>query len=795
MTTDRTASIITFVPPRRGRGIERNVDVKVRHEEIQQMKLKYDVQGMTCSACSAAVEREVGKLEGVSSVSVNLLANNMVVEYDEAVLTDSKIEQAVRSAGYAAVPAGAASAATEKRSDNKQDAVRNIHADAEQKMKLRLIISFAFLIPLMYISMGHMFKFPLPAWIHGTGNEVSFALTQLLLTIPITAVNFSFFRNGFRALWRRHPNMDSLIAVGSSAALIYGVFAIYRIGYGLGHGMHELVMQYSMDLYFESAATILTLITLGKFLETRSKGKTSEAIARLIDLAPQKAVVLRDGNEVEIPAEDVRIGDIVVVRPGSSIPVDGVIVQGQTAVDMSALTGESMPVDKQVGDSVAAATINQTGYIRIEAVKVGEDTALSQIIRLVEEAGSTKAPIARLADKISGVFVPVVIAIALVSMIVWLATGQSFEFALSIAIAVLVISCPCALGLATPVAIMVGTGVGARNGMLFKSAEVLEILHSIDTVVLDKTGTITEGKPQVTDIITASSMTENVFLSAAAAIEQPSEHPLAKAIIAHAAEKNLKLEDVTNYEALSGRGLRAVLSGKTWLAGNAALMQENSIDTSEWEQKADILAEQGKTPLIFASEQQIVGIIAVADVIKSGSKEAVKKMQSMGLEVIMLTGDNVRTAEAIGHEVEVNSVRAEVMPADKDQVIQILQQQGRRVAMVGDGINDAPALVRADAGLAIGAGTDIAIEAADLVLMRSDLKDAVTAIRLSHRTIRNIKQNLFWAFFYNVVGIPLAAGLFIPFTGWQLSPMFAAAAMSLSSVCVVLNALRLRRFN
>ena len=681
------------------------------------MKSKYDVQGMTCSACSAAVEKEVGKLEGVSSVSVNLLANSMVVEYDEAVLTDSKIEQAVSSAGYAAAPAGAAYAAAEKRLDNKQDAVRNIHADAEQKMKLRLIISFAFLIPLMYISMGHMFKFPLPAWIHGTGNEVSFALTQLLLTIPITAVNFSFFRNGFRALWRRNPNMDSLIAVGSSAALIYGVFAIYRIGYGLGHGIHELVMQYSMDLYFESAATILTLITLGKYLETRSKGKTSEAIARLIDLAPQKAFILRDGNEVEIPAEEVRKGDIVVVRPGSSIPVDGVIVQGQTAVDMSALTGESMPVDKQVGDSVAAATINQTGYIRIEAVKVGEDTALSQIIRLVEEAGSSKAPIARLADKISGIFVPVVIAIALVSMIVWLATGQSFEFSLSIAIAVLVISCPCALGLATPVAIMVGTGVGARNGMLFKSAEVLEILHSIDTVVLDKTGTITEGKPQVTDIITAGSLTENEFLSVAAAIEQPSEHPLATAIIAHAAERNLKLEDVTNYEALSGRGLRAVLSGKTWLAGNAALMRDNLIDTSEWEQVADRLAEQGKTPLIFASEQQIVGIIAVADVIKSGSKEAVKKMQSMGLEVIMLTGDNVRTAEAIGREVEVNSVRAEVMPADKDQVIQILQQQGRRVAMVGDGINDAPALVRADAGLAIGAGTDIAIEAADLVLI------------------------------------------------------------------------------
>ncbi len=758
------------------------------------MKTKYDVQGMTCSACSAAVEKEVGKLEGVSSVSVNLLANSMVVDYDETILNDSGIEQAVSSAGYAAAPAGASSVSADKRQDNKQDNMRNIHADAEQKMKFRLIVSFAFLIPLMYLSMGHMLKFPLPAWIHGPGNEITFALTQLLLTIPVAAVNFSFFRNGFRTLWRRHPNMDSLIAVGSSAALIYGVFAIYRIGYGLGHGLNDLVKQYSMDLYFESAATILTLITLGKYLETRSKGKTSEAIARLIDLAPQTAVVLRDGAEVEIAAEEVRKGDIVIVKPGSSIPVDGIIVQGQTSIDMSALTGESMPVDKQVGDSVAAATINQAGYIRIEAVKVGEDTALSQIIHLVEEAGSSKAPIARLADKISGIFVPVVIAIAFAAMAIWLIAGQSFEFSLSIAIAVLVISCPCALGLATPVAIMVGTGVGAKNGMLFKSAEVLEILHSIDTVVLDKTGTITEGKPQVTDIINGSALSETEFLAAAAAIEKPSEHPLAAAIIVHAQAEKIEIEDVTEYEALSGRGLKAVLSGKTWLAGNAALMKDNSIDTTEWMQKAEQLAEQGKTPLIFAREQEIVGIIAVADVIKSGSRSAIRKMQEMGLEVIMLTGDNVRTAEAIGREVEVNSVRAEVMPADKDQVIQILQQQGRRVAMVGDGINDAPALVRADAGLAIGAGTDIAIEAADLVLMRNDLMDAVTAVRLSHRTIRNIKQNLFWAFFYNVVGIPLAAGLFIPFTGWQLSPMFAAAAMSLSSVCVVLNALRLRRF-
>jgi Cu+-exporting ATPase len=588
--------------------------------------------------------------------------------------------------------------------------------------------------------------------------------------------------------------MDSLIAIGSGAAIVYGVFAIYRIGYGLGHDLPELVMKYSMDLYFESAATILTLITLGKYLESRSKGKTSEAISRLIDLAPKMATVIRDNREIEIPVDQVKQGDIVVVKPGGAVPVDGVIIEGKTAVDMSALTGESMPVEKNKGDSVAAASINQSGYIRFEATRVGEDTALARIIQLVEEASSSKAPISRLADKISGVFVPTVIGIALIAFVTWLLMGQSFEFALSIAIAVLVISCPCALGLATPVAIMVGTGIGAKNGMLFKSAEVLEILHQANSIVLDKTGTITEGKPVVTDIIADQNIDEDEFLACAAALERPSEHPLARAIIKESEKRGALLENVTDYQAISGRGLSAMLNNERWFAGNQAMMEEQNIDISKWQTDLERLANEGKTPLIFARGKDVQGLIAVADVIKSGSAAAIKSMKKLGMEVIMLTGDNRRTAEAIGRMAKVDRVEAEVMPADKDEVVQNLQRQGKKVIMVGDGINDAPALVRADAGLAIGAGTDIAIESADLVLMRSDLNDAVTAIKLSRSTIRNIKQNLFWAFFYNTAGIPLAAGLLIPFTGWQLSPMFAAAAMSMSSVCVVLNALRLRRF-
>jgi Cu+-exporting ATPase len=758
--------------------------------EVRIMKKKYDVQGMTCSACSAAVEREVSKLQGVTRVSVNLLANNMQVDFDEEVLTTELIEKAVSDAGYSASAAGATveNAAT-------KDRLGTSHiAEAEKQMKLRLIVSFLFLVPLMYISMGHMAGLPLPGWLHGSGNEITFAMTQLLLTLPVAMVNFSFFRNGLKALWKKHPNMDSLIAIGSGAAIVYGVFAIYRIGYGLGHDLPELVMKYSMDLYFESAATILTLITLGKYLESRSKGKTSEAISRLIDLAPKMATVIRDNREIEIPVDQVKQGDIVVVKPGGAVPVDGVIIEGKTAVDMSALTGESMPVEKNKGDSVAAASINQSGYIRFEATRVGEDTALARIIQLVEEASSSKAPISRLADKISGVFVPTVIGIALIAFVTWLLMGQSFEFALSIAIAVLVISCPCALGLATPVAIMVGTGIGAKNGMLFKSAEVLEILHQANSIVLDKTGTITEGKPVVTDIIADQNIDEDEFLACAAALERPSEHPLARAIIKESEKRGALLENVTDYQAISGRGLSAMLNNERWFAGNQAMMEEQNIDISKWKTDLERLANEGKTPLIFARGKDVQGLIAVADVIKSGSAAAIKSMKKLGMEVIMLTGDNRRTAEAIGRMAKVDRVEAEVMPADKDEVVQNLQRQGKKVIMVGDGINDAPALVRADAGLAIGAGTDIAIESADLVLMRSDLNDAVTAIKLSRSTIRNIKQNLFWAFFYNTAGIPLAAGLLIPFTGWQLSPMFAAAAMSMSSVCVVLNALRLRRF-
>lgn len=758
--------------------------------EVIIMKKKYDVQGMTCSACSAAVEREVSKLQGVTRVSVNLLANNMQVDFDEEVLTPELIEKAVSDAGYSASVAGATveNAAT-------KDRLGTSHiAEAEKQMKLRLIVSFLFLVPLMYISMGHMAGLPLPGWLHGSGNEITFAMTQLLLTLPVAMVNFSFFRNGLKALWKKHPNMDSLIAIGSGAAIVYGVFAIYRIGYGLGHDLPELVMNYSMDLYFESAATILTLITLGKYLESRSKGKTSEAISRLIDLAPKMATVIRDNREIEIPVDQVKQGDIVAVKPGSAVPVDGVIIEGKTAVDMSALTGESMPVEKNKGDSVAAASINQSGYIRFEATRVGEDTALARIIQLVEEASSSKAPISRLADKISGVFVPTVIGIALIAFVTWLLLGQSFEFALSIAIAVLVISCPCALGLATPVAIMVGTGIGAKNGMLFKSAEVLEILHQANSIVLDKTGTITEGKPVVTDIIADQNIDEDEFLAYAAALERPSEHPLARAIIKESEKRGVLLENVTDYQAVSGRGLSAMLNNERWFAGNQAMMEEQNIDISKWKSDLERLANEGKTPLIFASGKDVQGLIAVADVIKSGSAAAIKSMKKLGMEVIMLTGDNRRTAQAIGKMAEVDRVEAEVMPADKDEVVQNLQRQGKKVIMIGDGINDAPALVRADAGLAIGAGTDIAIESADLVLMRSDLNDAVTAIKLSRSTIRNIKQNLFWAFFYNTAGIPLAAGLLIPFTGWQLSPMFAAAAMSMSSVCVVLNALRLRRF-
>ena len=755
------------------------------------MKETFCVTGMTCSACSAHVEKAVGKVDGVSAVSVNLLTNSMQVTYDEAAVGPDAIVDAVTAAGYGAspeTPPADRGAAREQSPRRREDPM----AGELEQMRHRLVWSFVFLIPLFYISMGHMMGAPLPGFLLGMENALAFAFTQLLLTLPIMYLNDKYYKVGFKTLLHGAPNMDSLIAVGSAAAVIYGIFAIYQIGFGLGRGDMALVGQYHMDLYFESAGMILTLITLGKFLETRSKGKTSEAITRLIDLAPKTARVLRDGQEVELPVEEVRVGDRVVVRPGQSIPVDGVIVEGASAVDESALTGESIPVDKSVGDKVAAASINKSGSFVFEAQRVGEDTTLAQMIRLVEEASGSKAPIAKLADKVAGVFVPVVMAIALATAVVWLIVTGSATRALTAGVAVLVISCPCALGLATPVAIMVGTGKGAENGILVKSAEALETLHSIDTIVLDKTGTLTQGKPQVTDIVPARGLSENALLGLAACLEAPSEHPLGAAIVEESAARKLPCQPVEGFEAVHGRGVRATLAGHLCLAGNQAMMEEAGIDLAPWLELADALANQGKTPLFFAKDTSLLGVIAVADTPKPTSKDAVAAFRSLGINVIMLTGDNRRTADAIGSQLGVAEVMAEVLPQDKERKIAGLQEQGKRVAMVGDGINDAPALARADVGLAIGAGTDVAIESADIVLMKSDLMDAAAAVELSRATIRNIKQNLFWAFFYNSLGIPLAAGVFYYWLNWQLNPMFAAAAMSLSSVCVVSNALRLR---
>ncbi len=752
------------------------------------MKQTFNVTGMTCSACSAHVEKAVSKVDGVSAVNVNLLSNNMQVTYDESAITPENIIQAVTASGYGA-------SLPQKRSETKSAAPReDVVAGELKQMKHRLVWSFVFLIPLFYISMGHMMGAPLPGFLVGMENALAFAFTQLLLTLPILYLNDKYYKVGFKTLLHGAPNMDSLIAVGSIAAVIYGVFAIYQIGFGLGHGDMALVAKYHMDLYFESAGMILTLITLGKFLETRSKGKTSQAITRLMDLAPKTARVLRDGGEVEIPVEEVQVGDRIVVRPGQSIPVDGVVVEGVSAVDESALTGESLPVDKAAGDKVAAASINKSGSFVFEALRVGEDTTLAQMIRLVEEASSSKAPIAKLADKVAGVFVPVVMCIAAVTAIVWLILTHSATEALTAGVAVLVISCPCALGLATPVAIMVGTGKGAENGILVKSAEALETLHTIDTVVLDKTGTLTQGKPQVTDVLPAQGMTENALLGLAACLEAGSEHPLGAAIVEEAAARQLPQQPVENFEAVHGRGVRAALGGHVCLAGNRAMMEEAGINLSPWLEKAEGLAAQGKTPLYFAKDTTTLGLIAVADTPKPTSRSAVAAFRNLGIDVIMLTGDNRRTADAIGRQLGVTEVMAEVLPQDKERKVAELQSQGRKVAMVGDGINDAPALARADVGLAIGAGTDVAIESADIVLMKSDLLDAAAAVELSRATIRNIKQNLFWAFFYNTLGIPLAAGVFFPLLQWQLNPMFAAAAMSLSSVCVVSNALRLRFF-
>lgn len=750
-------------------------------------KGKYTVSGMTCAACSAAVERAVSQVPGVSSVNVNLLANVMVVEYDESALDASRIIAAVSDAGYAAAPASAEQQRT-------QAAPVGAITDEIAQMKKRVVVSLVFMVLLMYVSMGHMLHLPVPAFLLGLENAGTMALLQFLLTLPVLLVNRQYFQVGFKTLWRRSPNMDSLIAIGSGAAVVYGVFALFRISYGLGHGELDLVARYSHDLYFESAGMILALITLGKFLEARSKGRTSDAIAKLMDLAPKTATVIRDGQEMEIPAADLVVGDIIVIRPGQSIPVDGVIIEGSSAVDESAITGESIPVAKTVGDPVVSATLNKAGAFKFRATRIGEDTTLAQIIRLVEEAGASKAPIAKLADRISAVFVPVVMAIALAAFIIWLLLGYPLEFALTTAVAVLVISCPCALGLATPVAIMVGTGQGALHGILIKSAEALETAHSVDTIVLDKTGTITEGRPQVTDVIPGPDLKPEELLQLAASLEKPSEHPLAEAVTAKAAQEGLEPAPVDEFMAVPGKGIRAELGGKTYLAGNLAFMQENKIELGIFAAEADRLAEEGKTPMYFADTRRALGLIAAADVVKPTSRQAIAALESMGLDVVMLTGDNKRTAEAIRRELNLGSALAEVLPEDKEREIRRLQEQGRKVAMVGDGINDAPALARADVGIAIGAGTDVALESADIVLVKNDLRDVVTAVKLSRATLRNIKQNLFWAFFYNSLGIPLAAGLFYPLFGWKLSPMYAAAAMSLSSIFVVTNALRLRKF-
>ncbi len=751
---------------------------------------KFSVTGMTCAACQANVSKSVEKLDGVKSVDVNLLNGSMKVEFDENILNENDIIDAVQNIGY-----GAALGKTNSKNTYKDDwnQKRKSTDDEQKSMKNRLIFSIILLIPLMYIAMGEMMGLPVPSFISGEQNALISAFTQFLITVPILIINKKFFVSGFKALYKKVPNMDSLVAIGSGASLIYGIFAIYRMIHGLSVGDMHLIHQYTHSLYFESSAMILTLVTVGKYLESRSKAKTSETLEKLVNLAPKTATVIRDGKEFTVLTEQITIGDTVVIKPGESIPVDGIITQGNGFVDQSAITGESVPIEKNIGDQVISATINKNGTFKFKASKVGDDTTLSQIIKMVDEAGSTKAPIARLADKISGIFVPIVILISIITAVVWLVSGKDFEFALNCAVSVLVISCPCALGLATPVAIMVGTGKAAEYGILIKSAESLENLHSIDTVVLDKTGTVTSGHPSVTDIrIIKNDLSENEFLKIAASIEQGSEHPLAEAVVNKAKEKELVLYNIQNFEAVSGRGIKALINENSYLAGNTAFLEENSIKVSS--DTINDFASSGKTPLIFAQNNEIIGIIAVADTIRETSKGAIKELKALGINIVLLTGDNKITAEAIGKELKIDEIISDVLPDDKDACIKGLQQKGHKVAMIGDGINDAPALTRADIGIAIGAGTDIAVESADVVLMKDSLKDAVTAIKLSHSVIKNIKMNLFWAFFYNILGIPLAAGVLYPAFGILLSPMIGSFAMSLSSLCVVTNALRLRFF-
>ena len=763
-------------------------------------KEKYNVTGMTCAACQANVTRCVQKLDGVEEVNVNLLSGQMTVDYDETKLDSAAIARAVEGIGYGASSADAPSV-TKSGGFRSEWEDRQSRAQEElQSMKVRLVASIALLIPLMYVAMGSMMGLPVPGILTGMENAMISALTQLILTVPILVLNRKFYKVGLKALVKRAPNMDSLVAIGSGASLVYGLFAMYRMAWGFGHQNMAVVHEYAHALYFESSAMILTLVTVGKYLEARSRSKTSDALGKLVDLAPKTAVIIKNGQEMTVPAEQVAAGDIVVIRPGESIPVDGVVTEGAGYVDQAAITGESIPVEKMPGDTVISATINKNGTFRFRASKVGEDTTLSQIIRLVDEAGNSKAPIARLADKVSGIFVPVVIGIAILTAIVWIVAGQDFEFALSNAIAVLVISCPCALGLATPVAIMVGTGKAAEYGILIKSAESLENLHSIDTVILDKTGTITSGHPEVTDIeVLDPSMSPEEFLAQAAALEAGSEHPLAQAVVEKAKGDGVSSVQAEDFQARTGRGVSARISGKTWLAGNLAFMEEEKAMGPEQEtalvrEKMGQYASQGKTPLLFVRDGQAAGIIAVADTIRETSRAAIRKFKEMGLTVVMLTGDNKVTAEAIRKELDIAEAVSDVLPTEKEACVRSWQEKGHKVAMVGDGINDAPALTRADIGIAIGAGTDIAIDSADVVLMKDSLQDVVTAIELSRAVVRNIHMNLFWAFFYNVLGIPVAAGALFPAFGLRLSPMIGSAAMSLSSVCVVTNALRLRFF-
>lgn len=826
------------------------------------MKERYHISGMTCSACSSHVEKAASKLDGVEKASVNLLTETMDITYDENVLHEADIVQAVVKAGYGAekmsggaagsdadegpVSGGYASSGCRKNAaSGREELLRKAH-DESRAMKRRLGISIGFLIPLMYVSMHHMIHewtgIPVPVFVtdylHGNENAMLFAMTQFLLVLPILYMNRKFFTVGFRTLAHLSPNMDSLIAVGASASMGYGIFAMYRIAYGLGHGAMNVVEHYAHDLYFESAGMILTLITVGKYLESRSKGKTSEAITKLMDLSPKTAIRLKaDGTEEEVPTEALAAGDVFLVKPGSLIPVDGVVLEGNSSVDEAAITGESVPVEKQTGDKVVSATMNKAGFLKCLAERVGDDTTLAQIIRLVEEASGSKAPIAQLADKVAGVFVPVVMGISLMTLIGWLIAGADAEFAISTAIAVLVISCPCALGLATPVAIMVGTGVGANHGILIKSGEALQTARDVDTVVLDKTGTITEGRLKVMSQGSyVPGLSLATLLTVAAALEQKSEHPLAEAVVKEAEKLGCPKIAVNDFQAVFGRGVEGVIAQDVCVAdpnltdgpvatvnpdhaygqqkikvpeaqciragtriyvGNQAYLKEKNIENADSEQitqALNALADEGQTPLLVADAKQVLGIIGVADGVRGSSLAAIQAWQKMGVSVVMLTGDNKRTAEAVRRRLGLSQVVAEVLPQDKEQEIRKLQAAGRKVAMVGDGINDAPALVAADVGIAIGAGTDVAIESADIVLMKSDLRDAVTAMQLSRAVIRNIKQNLFWAFFYNCIGIPLAAGLLYPAFGLRLTPMFGAAAMSMSSIFVVTNALRLRRF-